>query len=158
VVESVLLQAIETAMMAERSAQEFYLQAVDHAQDPQGKALLRELADFEAYHEQKLRSLAASLRAGTEFQYEPREMPTPRPEGDPPEKEPNAADLASILSLAMDAESAERARYKGLAEAATDAAAKALFQRLALEEEIHHRIVSDAFYAISNRGVWVWAE
>jgi rubrerythrin len=70
----------------------------------------------------------------------------------------NAADLASILSLAMDAESAERARYKGLAEAATDAAAKALFRRLALEEEIHHRIVSDAFYAISNRGVWVWAE
>ncbi len=154
-----LLEAVQLAMEAERSARQFYLKAAEKAQNPQGKALLLELADFEAYHEEKLHALMTSLNAGKYLVYEDKEMRDPRPEGGAWDtREVNFQEMADILALAMDVEKKVQERYEGLAAATTDPMGKAMFERLALEEATHHRILSDEFYSLSNEGLWVWSE
>lgn len=154
-----LFDAIQIAIEAERSARQFYLEAAEKAQNPQGKALLLELADFEAYHEEKLRELSASLNADAYVEYEGRELRVTGTEGEALEgAEANPQEMADILALAMDTEKKAQERYQALAEATSDPKGKAMFERLALEEATHHRILSDEFYSLSNKGLWVWAE
>lgn len=154
-----LLEAVQLAVEAERSARQFYLNAAEKAQNPQGKALLLELADFEAYHEKKLHELMASLNAGKYLAYEGKDLRDPKPEsGASDATEANFQEMADILALAMDTEKKAQERYQNLAAATTDPQGKAMFQRLALEEAMHHRILSDEFYSLSNDGLWVWAE
>ena len=154
-----LLEAIQTAIEAERSARQFYLEAAEKAHNSQGKALLLELADFEAYHEKKLRQLVASLNANAYIEYEGRELSAPQPESGTWDRgEASPQEMADILALAMDTEKKAQERYESLAEATSDPKGKAMFERLALEEATHHRILSDEFYSLSNKGLWVWAE
>ncbi len=154
-----LLEAIQVAIEAERSARQFYLDAAEKAHNPQGKALLRELADFEAYHEEKLLALMDSLNAGKYIEYGGRQLSAPQPEsGTWDRTEADPQEMAGILAFAMDTEKKAQERYQALAEATSDPMGKAMFERLALEEATHHRILSDEFYSLSNKGLWVWAE
>lgn len=154
-----LLEAVQTAIEAERAARQFYLSAVDKATNPQGKALLLQLADFEAYHEQKLLDLVQSLGAGRYIAYEGKEFAKPKPEGGrAPREEANLREVVDVLNLAMDAEQKAQDRYRRLAESTADPLGKAMFERLAQEEGVHYRILSDEFYTLSNKGLWVWAE
>jgi rubrerythrin len=72
--------------------------------------------------------------------------------------EDHPQETAGILGLAMDAEDKAQQRYLRLAESTEDPLGKAMFLRLAGEEAMHHRILSDEFYSLSNEGLWVWAE
>ncbi|MDH7489905.1 MAG: ferritin family protein [Anaerolineae bacterium] len=154
-----LLEAVQTAIEAERAAREFYLAAAEKTASPQGKALLLQLADFEAYHAQKLLDLVGSLGAGRYIAYEGKAFARPRPEGGrTSEQETNLREVVDVLTLAMDAEQKAQARYQRLAESTTDLLGKAMFERLAEEEATHYRILSDEFYTLSNKGLWVWAE
>lgn len=154
-----LLEAVQTAIEAERAAHRFYLAAAEKTANPQGKALLLQLADFEAYHEQKLLDLVQALDAGQLIAYEGRDFAPPKPEGGrAPQQETNLREVVDVLNLAMDAEQKAEERYRRLAESTTDPLGKAMFQRLAREESVHYRILSDEFYTLSNKGLWVWAE
>jgi rubrerythrin len=154
-----IIKGIQTALRAERAARLFYLKAADKASNAQGKTLLLELADFEAHHEQKLMELAESLTAAKYIHYDGKELLYPKPEGgSSPQAEAHPQEMAEILGMAMDSEKKAQERYQRLAKATEDPLGKAMFERLAQEEAMHHRILSDEFYTLSNEGLWVWAE
>lgn len=157
--EKNLLEAVQMAVEAERAARQFYLSAADKTSNPQGKTLLLQLADFEAYHEQKLLDLVNSLGLGRFIAYEGKDLTVPKPEGGRAvQQEANLREVVDVINLAMEAERKAEDRYRRLAQSTTDPLGKAMFERLAFEESVHYRILSDEFYTLSNKGLWVWAE
>ncbi len=159
--ESITLEdALTIAKEAEIKAAQVYREASARATNPLGKKLLEQLADFEEYHYRKLVELEESLRTKGEFiEYEGRELQLPSsPETGDKARELESRSMAAILATAIDIEKAAEERYRALAERTSDPRGKAMFQKLALEEHYHYRILNDEYYALSNRGVWVWAE
>ena len=157
-----LEEALDIAMNAELKAQAFYAQAAAQVQDPRGRDLLGRLAAFEQYHYQKLSELAHSLRAGEGFiGYEAWVMEDVQPFRDAGK----AADIevgelggeVEILTLAINNKKAAHTQYRTLAEQTDDASGRAMFDRLAYEEEMHRRILEDEFFVLSNRGTWAWS-
>lgn len=158
-----LLEAIDIAMDAEMKAHKFYADAVKKVSNERGKNLLQQLAQFEQNHYDKLAELKDSLNKngkyiayeGTTFEpFDARAY-----SGDPAKIEENKADVLDILVLAIDAETEAHEHYKGMAETTADPDGKSMFEKLADEETLHRRILSDEFYSISNKdGVWAWGE
>lgn len=73
--------------------------------------------------------------------------------------EPNKHDTLSILTMAIEAESKAHERYRKMAEETTDPKGKAMFQKLAEEETLHRRILSDEFYKLNNKAaIWSWGD
>lgn len=156
-----VIEAVENAMEAEEKARRFYAESAAKTSHPRGRDLLEQLADFEKAHYDKLAELRASLSEdgayvayeGTRF----RDLP-PMPEtGRRPEA--NLDEVLDILRLAIDAETRAGRRYAELAEQTEDPDGRAMFRRLAEEETLHRRILSDEFYQLTNAGgLWVWGE
>ncbi len=154
-----MLDALAQAMDREREARAFYLQAVEQVADPRGKDLLRQLADFEDYHYQNLAAYREALLAGEEPQpYVGRELRPGLEGGKAARQVTNLAMVADILTTAIGAEEAARARYEAWAAQIPLPTVQALFRRLAHEEAVHARILNDEFYSLSNRGVWLWGD
>jgi len=161
--QSTLLDALSLAMTAEKKAAEFYRSAAEKATSPRGKNMLEQLAKFETAHYQALDELRRSLEgggrakaayAGTEFEPVPTELT-----GAAASKETNLNGVYDVLKLAIDAESGAHDRYEELAEQAEDDELRAFFKKLAEEETLHRRILSDEFYQLNNSGgQWVWME
>jgi rubrerythrin len=60
-----------------------------------------------------------------------------------------------ILSQAIEAESQAYNRYREMADKTDDPDGKELFKKLADEENVHRRILSDEFYHLNNKGgIW----
>ena len=155
-----MAEAIRIAKEAELKAAEFYKEAASKTQNPLGKELLEQLAAFENYHYRKLVELEESLKQRGEFiEYEARDFKLP-PAGEIGEKakEMDAKSMMAILTTAIDIEKAAQERYHKLAEQTSDPRGKEMFERLAREEEVHYRILSDEYYNLNNYGVWVWME
>jgi rubrerythrin len=153
-----LLDALEVAMAAEKKAAAFYANAAQKAANPAGKQLFEELADFERYHYASLAELDRSLRdKGAYVEYTGRELDLPA-RSEVGGEEVHAQTLAEIITLALNAEQEARDRYAALAKQTPDAEGKAMFERLAAEEQVHYRILNDEYYHLNNEGTWVWAE
>jgi rubrerythrin len=156
-----LEEALDIAMEAELKAQAFYAQAAVEVQDPRGRDLLSRLAAFEHHHYQKLSELAQSLQQSGEYiEYESQTMDSVVPFGGGEAAGTLLAELgdeAGILSKAIENEKIAGERYRVLAEQTTDATGRAMFRRLANEEQMHQRILEDEFYTLSNQGVWGWS-
>ncbi|MGQ9458064.1 MAG: ferritin family protein [Anaerolineae bacterium] len=157
--QQAVLDALAQAMDREREARTFYLRAVEQVADPRGRDLLRQLADFEDYHYRNLAAYREALLAGREPEpYVGREL-RPGLEGGQVAREViHLETVADILTAAIGAEEAARARYEAWAARASLPAVQVLFQRLAHEEAVHARILNDEFYSLSNRGVWLWGD
>ncbi|MBN2092939.1 ferritin family protein [candidate division KSB1 bacterium] len=158
-----LLEAINLAMAAEHEANQFYLAAVHKVSSEKGKDLLRQLAEFEQHHFDKLKELKNSLEKKGEFiQYQGTNFVTTTgriPAEVSGKLESNKDEILNILNLAIAAEDKATKNYRNLAQATTDAKGKAMFERLAEEELSHRRILSDEFYHIMNKGaVWSWGD
>lgn len=157
-----LEEALDIAMEAELKAQAFYAQAAVEVHDPRGRDLLSRLAAFEHHHYQKLSELARALQEEGEYvEYEGQTMASVVPFRAGGEAAgtllEELGDEAGILTKAIENEKIAGERYRVLAEQTTDEKGQAMFQRLALEEEMHQRILEDEFYSISNQGVWGWS-
>lgn len=158
-----LLQAIDIALDAEKKALTFYSDAVKKTSNQRGKNLLQQLSQFEQIHYDKLAELKESLNnngkfikyQGTEFKpFDARAYV-----GGPGKIEDNKADVLDILTLAIDAESEAHEHYKNMSEKTDDRDGKAMFEKLAEEETMHRRILSDEYYSMSNMGgVWSWGD
>lgn len=158
-----LLEAIHLAMAAEQEANQFYLTAVNKVSSEQGKDLLRQLAEFEQHHFDKLKELKNSLEKKGEFiQYPGTDFIAPKgriPAEVAGQIEVNKDEVMHILNLAIEAENKATRNYRNLAQVTTDPKGKAMFERLAEEELSHRRILSDEFYHIMNKGaVWSWGD
>ena len=154
--------ALDIAMEAELKAQAFYAQAAAWVKDRQGRDLLGRLAAFEQYHYQKLAELAASLQKDGRFiEYQAQTMAAFAPLVTVGEAAATALDelpdQVAILTKAIENEKAAEEGYKVLAERTSDAAGRAMFQDLAVEERLHQRILEDEFFSLSNRGTWAWS-
>ena len=68
--------------------------------------------------------------------------------------EENKDDILDILSIAIKTEANAKQKYLELAERTEIPEGKAMFTRLAQEEEMHWRILSDEHYHITNDGMW----
>ena len=73
--------------------------------------------------------------------------------------EQNTEDILKILSMAIDSETEANEHYRKMADETIDPTGKEMFLKLADEETLHRRILSDEFYHLSNQGnVWVWGD
>ncbi|MHC5038718.1 MAG: ferritin family protein [Planctomycetota bacterium] len=158
-----ILAAIDTAMVAERKAKQFYLGAVEKASSERGKDLLRQLALFEEGHFEKLADLKASLEEtgqyirydGTDFGMITSELPGELDEG----REANLDDMLDVLRMAIDSETEACQRYRKMAKNTMNPQGKEMFLKLSQEETLHRRILSDEFYHLSNKGgLWSWGD
>ena len=158
-----MLDAVEMAMEAERKANQFYADAVQTASNERGKDLLKQLANFELSHYHKLEELRDSLQkegkfikySGTSFEAYKHFSPS-EASG---KIEKNTEDVLQVLSMAIGAETKAHERYRKMADETTDPMGKDMFLKLADEETLHRRILSDEFYQLSNQGsVWTWGD
>jgi len=158
-----VMDAIQVAMEAEETARQFYLDAKEKVSDAEAQNLLVQLAAYEQYHYDNLAALYDSLSQEKGYiAYAPPDIDLSTAshglEGSRTSKERNLETVVEILGMAIDAEKSARSRYKELAGQTTDPDGRAMFQKLAQEEDTHYRILSDELYHLSNRGLWIWSE
>lgn len=156
--ELTLLDAIQIGMKAEEEAAAAYADAAQRAGNSLGRQLFEQLAEFERHHYRKLEALEESLRKrGAFIAYEGYEMKLPVHREVKGFEEPNRMSLMGIITAAMEFERKARERYTTLAGQVSDPDGKAMFQRLAAEEDGHHRILERAYWSLNDRGVWDWS-
>ncbi len=156
------IKAIEIAMDAEMEAHNYYSQSAQKTANPKGKDMFNQLAAFELSHYNNLKSLLDSLNegngwiqyAGTQFS----DSSKSRGGGNSPAKEETKDDELSILSKAIEDEKKASAYYNKLADETDDSSGKAMFKKLAEEENLHTRILNDQWYSLNNKGIWVWGD
>lgn len=155
-----LMNALERAIRPEAEACSFYLTAAGKTQDEGGADMFRQLAEFEKHHAERLSALKASLDAdGSWIDYEglpQASVPGPEAAGRPATGD--HADALEALRIPIAAEEKAETEYRSLAKDAPDKAGREMFERLASEEATHRKLLDDQFYALSNRGVWLWGD
>ena len=161
--KSSALDAIKTAMEAEMDAHNFYSKAAQKTENPKGRDMFSQLADFERNHFLHLKDLYDSLKgegkwidySGTTFSDKGKKIST----GLSIEKEvgPQPDDL-DALSIAIKEERKAQKYYLKMAKEIADPLGKDMFKKLAREEELHERILNDQYYSLNNNGVWTWGD
>ena len=152
-----LLEAIRIAKDNERIASISYKHAIDEIQHSVGKRLFQELSDFEQFHYEKLTALEKSLMdAGKFIQYEGKEFPLPPVFEVKAATEPGKKSLMTIITQAIGLEEEAKKSYAELAQKIDDPLGKEMFQKLSSEEYNHYQILVEAYWTVSNFGVWKW--
>lgn len=153
-----LLDAIRVVKENERIAAKTYARAAEKITNPIGKQLFEQLSQFEQYHLDRVTALEKSLiEKGAYLSYEGRDFPLP------PVFEIKAVqdvERKSAISMITDAINLERLAektYADLADQVTDAEGHAMFRRLAEEEHKHFRILTEAYWTMTNLYVWKWS-
>jgi len=150
------LDAIRMAIEAEESAAAFYEEAAKKTENPLGRELLEQLADFERYHHTNLLALEDSLcNNGACILYEGRELTFPVPDEIEEIKQADKMSAIGIIEAAIEIKRKAEERYAALAEQTADPNGQAMFERLAEEEHVNRRILERAYWSLNNRGVWV---
>ena len=154
-----LIEILDRAIQAETEASEFYSSAARTTDNAGGREMFLELAAFEDHHRRHLDLLRASLASkGGFIAYPARglergaEAKTSRAAAGPHD------DSLTALRTAIDAEKRAEAQYREIAGKLADESGRAMFLRLAEEESMHRRILDDQYYALTNRGEWVWGD
>ena len=159
-----LVDAIQIAMEAEKQSVTLYKDAAQNAPNTVIEGLFSYLAEFEQVHYDKLVELAASLRKRKKFiVYEGYPLPIPA-QSEIETSEESARVLAAkrvsmmdVLTMAQKVEEQAAKRYTSLAEKTSDADGKAMFERLAKEEQKHLRLMTEVYWNVNDRGVWAWS-
>jgi rubrerythrin len=153
-----LLDAIRVAKENERIARDKYADAAATIHNPMGKELFTQLSAFEEFHFEKLSALEKSLQdKGGFINYEGKEFPLP------PVFEIKVAEnlaqksVMKIISEAMELEEQAEKVYTDLAAQIADPQGHKMFIRLAEEEHNHHRILTEAYWTLTDLGVWKWS-
>jgi len=154
------LKAVSVAVQREKDAYLFYTDAAKKTSSERGKDMFTQLAAFELNHYKKMIHLYHSLnKSGTWVSYAGQKAlkPSRTIEEVQGEKDSHQNDI-DALTMAIKKEEDARTLYTEMAEKTNDPTGKTMMKKLADDEEIHRRILNDQLYALSNRGLWVWAE
>jgi rubrerythrin len=153
-----LLDAIAVVKENERLASESYADAAQKISNPSGKMVFEELSAFERYHYDQLTALEKSLQeTGAYLDYQAREFPTPPIFEIKAAQEPNIKSVMRILTEAMALEKEAEKTYAEMAIQTADPLGYEMFMRLSDEEHGHNRILSDAYWTLTNLGSWKWS-
>jgi rubrerythrin len=151
-----LRDAIQIAKAAEQKAADLYADAAHQTPNPLAQELFEKLAEFERHHYDKLVRLEKSLREeGAFIEYEGREMDFPTSGEVKSIEEPDRKSAMAIITMAIDIEQEAEKRYATLAKQTSDPDGRSMFEQLAKEEHSHYLILSDAYWSLNDRGVWV---
>ncbi|MEA3240698.1 MAG: ferritin family protein [Pseudomonadota bacterium] len=153
-----VMDAIDLAMDAEQTANQFYAEAAKKIRGAKGKQMFLQLSEFEQGHYDILAELKKSLAGegcfisyeGTSFKPIPLEGTILEVSSD------EKTEISDILTLAIKNEKNAGEAYKKLAAEVDDPRGVSMFNRLASEEANHARILQDQFYDINNKGMWTW--
>ena len=155
--------AVKIAMDAEVEAHNNYTQSAQKSANAKGKDMFTQLAAFELSHYNNLKALLESLEkgkgwtsyAGTQFSEKPKFV---KGKTSAAGEEGAKDDILSILSKAIEDEKKACDYYTKLAEKTVDPSGKAMFKKLAEEEKLHTKILSDQWYSLNNQGIWIWGD
>ena len=152
-----LLEAIRVVKENEKVAADFYANAAKKAAHPAGKQLFEQLSEFEQFHYAKLTELEKSYLERSDFIfYEGREFPLPPKLAPKEAAEPNQQTVINIIDQAIALERLAEKTYADLAAQITDQQGHAMFQKLSEEEHNHFRILTEAFWSLTNMQTWKW--
>ena len=150
-----LPEALHIAKEAEQRTADFYSDAAEKTTNPWGKRLFQELTEFERYHYKKLTDLEESLlQKGGYIHYEGKKLPISAVSSKINGHEENPKSALEILALSMEIEIEAKKRYKSLQQMTSDPDGKDMFKQLAAEEALHYKYVSNAYWSLSERGIW----
>lgn len=150
-----LLDAIRAAKENERTASQSYAESVSKIKDPMGKKLFEELSAFEQHHYEQLTELEKSLEeTGDYVNYKGREFPLPPVFEVKAAREPETKSIMKIISEAIELEQEAEKAYADLASQTMDQRGYEMFRRLSEEEHEHYILLQDAYWTLTNLGVW----
>lgn len=152
-----LLDAIAIVKQNERIASDMYLEASRNIINPVGKQLFLQLSAFEQYHFEIVSKLEKSMQEQGDFPvYEGRDFPLPPVFEIEAAKEVNKKSVMKIIAEARQLEKQAEKAYADLAAQIKDPVGHETFIRLAREENGHYFILSEAYWTLTNLGVWRW--
>ncbi len=151
-----IMQAIDLALKEELEAAKFYAAAKGKVKNERAIAMLDQLVKFEQFHYKKILDLKISLeKDGKYIVYEGMDFVLPDSVIKSSEKiGENKDEILDILSIAIKNEENAKQRYLDLASRTEIPQGKDMFSKLAQEEEVHWRLLSDEYYHITNKGLW----
>ena len=154
-----LLEAISVVKENEWTASEFYGDAAEKTGSTLGRDLFGQLREFELFHYARLTALEKSLKESDNYiYYEGREFPLPPVIAPKAAEEPQHQTVINIITRALDLEKQAEKAYADLATQITDPQGHAMFKRLSGEEHMHHRILTEAYWNLTNFQAWKWTE
>jgi len=146
-----LLDALRVVIENERIASSSYAEAAQKINNSDGKLLFEELAKFEQFHFEQLKE------TGEFVNYQGKEFPTPPVFEIKAAQEPNLKSIMKIISEAMELEKEAEKEYAELALQSDNTQGYEMFLKLSSEENIHWRILLDAYWTLTNLGTWTWS-
>lgn len=160
------LDALKAYIQTEIEGHRFYQMAAERTENALGKKMFLSLANDELEHARKLSSEYRSVsEAGRWLTVE--ELSQQGREGAqesfpvfPSDEQrisaliPEGSDDLQALTIAINIEKESYQQYARAAAEASDEAAKALFQRLMVEENRHLKIVESSYEYLADTGSW----
>jgi len=160
----VITDVIKKAIRMEEDGYNFYKKAEGCTKDKFGKLMYSSLAEFEVQHKKYLEALLKNITPkASELE---RPLPKDRLKsifaaagGDVCERVPPTAGDVEALTLAMGKETESYELYKAAAKSAAEPDVKALFERIAKEENQHYEILEQTRYYLEQYSNWsIWEE
>ena len=153
-----IMDAIKVVKENERIASDTYAAAAQKISNPMGKQLFTQLSAFEQYHFTLVSALEKSLlEKGSYITYAGKDFPLPPVFEIKAAQEVNRKSVMSIISDAINLEKQAEKTYADLAAQVSDPEGHAMFSRLSEEEHNHYRILNEAYWTLTNLGVWKWS-
>lgn len=153
-----LLDALRVVIQNERLASDSYAEAARQITNPGARQVFEELSKFEQFHFEQLSALAAALEETGEYiDYQGKEFPSPPIFEIKAAQEPNMKSVIKIIAEAMELEKEAEREYADLALQADDTQGYEMFRKISSEENIHWRILLDAYWTLTNLGTWKWS-
>ncbi len=162
----IIADVIKKAIKMEEEGYSFYKKAEGCTKDKFGRLMYSSLAEYEVHHKKFLEGLLRNVTPTA------KELDVPLPKdklksvfaGVGKDKDvcdripPTASDI-DALALAMSKETESYMVYKDAAKIATDPNIKALFERMAKEENQHYEILEQTKYYLEHYANWsIWEE
>jgi rubrerythrin len=155
------MTVIETAIKMEQKAIAFYNDAAEKTDHPFGKRMFLSFVDDEKDHLCMLRDLAEKEQVAFKINEPKKDIRTIFDElkDEMIDKISATTDEIGAIRVAMDMEKEGFHYYEKIASESPDERERALFERLAHEEEQHFRLLENTFEYLNDTGNWfMWEE
>ena len=158
-----LADAVRLAAEAEKNAVEFYRDAAQKASNSALQRLFFGLSELEQLHYDKVVEMTLSLqKSGKILFYDgcalvlpaQSEIDLAKAAGDA--LEATKLSMMDVVTAAQNIEKAVGKQYTELAEQTSDPDAKAVFLKLAKEEDRHLKLLTGVYWNLNDHGVLAW--
>lgn len=159
-----LEHVLTTAIKMEEEGRDFYRQAEARVKDHMGKKMFASLANDEVRHKRLLEALMSKVTPDAKDL----DIPLPKErlksvfadaKGQMEKGIPPTADDIKALEFAMGKETESYDMYKNAANDSSEPKVKAVFERMAMEENQHYEILEQTKYYLEQFANWtIWEE